>query len=89
MQTPKRPLLDFPCAFPLKAIGHNSGDFEDYVISVILKHLDEAEEYDVTSRLSNGDRYLAVTIRFTARSQDHLDNIYKELGRDSRVVFLL
>lgn len=89
MQTPKRPLLDFPCSFPLKAIGHNSGDFEDYVVSVIVRHLDEREEYSVSTRLSNGDRYLAVTISFTARSQEHLDSIYGELGQDSRTVFLL
>ena len=43
----------------------------------------------VSSRLSNGGQYLAVTVTFTAQSRAQLDTIYRELGQHERVVMVL
>jgi len=82
-------LLEFPCSFPLKAIGRDSEGFEAFVVEIVRKHVPNLEVGATTSRLSNGGKYLAVTITFTAESQAQLDALYGELGRHERVVMVL
>jgi putative lipoic acid-binding regulatory protein len=82
-------LLDFPCTYPLKAVGKNTADFETYVVDIARKHIPHLDESNISSRSSNGDKYLGVTITFTAESQQQLDAIYQELSDSDRVLMLL
>jgi hypothetical protein len=82
-------LLEFPCTFPLKAIGKNAADFEDLVVAIARKYIPHLNDSDVSCRLSSGDKYLGVTITFTAESQQQLDALYQELGESERVLMLL
>ncbi len=84
----KETLLEFPCEFPIKAFGKNSPDFEALVASIVDKHVPSAEQAAISSRSSNGDKYLAVTVTFTAQSQAQLDALYQELGDSERVLML-
>ena len=34
----KESLLEFPCRFPIKAMGRNSDDFENVVVAIVLNH---------------------------------------------------
>lgn len=82
-------VFDFPTNFPLKAIGKNEDDFQEFVLSIIRKHVEETNILKVTSRLSHADKYLGVTITFVALSREHLDGIYRELSSHKRVLMLL
>jgi len=82
-------LLEFPCEFPLKAIGRGPEDFEAFVVEIVRRHAPDLEADATTSRLSSGGKYLAVTVTFTAESQAQLDALYGELSRHERVVMLL
>ena len=82
-------LLEFPCAFPLKAIGKNTAEFEDFVMAIARNHIPRLDEADISSRTSNADKYLSVTITFTAESQQQLDALYRELSDSERVLMLL
>jgi putative lipoic acid-binding regulatory protein len=82
-------LLEFPCTFPIKAIGKNIADFEDYVVAIARKHISQLDASNISSRPSNGDKYLGVTITFTAESQEQLDALYQELSDSDRVLMLL
>ena len=82
-------LLEFPCEFPLKAIGRGPEDFEAFVVEIVRKHAPDLEADATTRRLSSGGKYLAVTVTFTAESQAQLDALYGELSRHERVVMLL
>jgi uncharacterized protein len=81
--------MNFPCIFPLKVMGANQDDFESLVLSIIKKHASIATEEVVTARLSRDGRFLSLTVRIHAESQDQLDAIYRELSAHERVLMML
>lgn len=84
-----KPLMTFPTTFSLKAIGRGVEDFAPLVAGIVCKHAGDLPQGAVSSRLSNGGQYLAVTVTFTAQSRAQLDTIYRELGQHERVVMVL
>lgn len=82
-------LLEFPCDFPVKAMGYASNDFEQHIISVVSRHANLASPRQVSIKTSSGGRYLSITVSVEARSREHLELIYAELKKDDRVVYIL
>lgn len=82
-------LIEFPCDFPVKAMGFATPDFEDHVVGVVSRHASLATPRQVKIKESSGGRYLSVTVTVQARSREHLELIYSDLKSDSRVVFIL
>ncbi len=80
--------LLFPCVFPVKAIGRNTGEFEAIVVEIIRRHIPEFEN-SVTTRPSAGGKYLAVTATCVAQSREQLDALYRELSAHKSVLMLL
>jgi hypothetical protein len=78
----------FPCVFPLKVMGLNSGPFESVVQAVIKKHLQETPVI-FESRSSSSGKYLSVTATFMATSREQLDALYRELNAHELVVMTL
>jgi putative lipoic acid-binding regulatory protein len=85
----KKPEIEFPCYFPLKAIGNDVENYRDFVVRVVGQHCDSIQEERITTRLSNGGKYIAVTVPFTAISRQQLDTIYQQLSDDPHTVYLL
>ena len=82
-------LLEFPCDFPIKAFGHDTGDFGELVTALVREHAPEVTDEAVRTRPSRGGRYLAVTVTVRARSRAQLDDIYRALTAEERVLFAL
>lgn len=82
-------LLKFPCEFSVKAIGLASATLELEVLSIIKKHVNELKEDAITSRLSHNQRYLSLTMTFTAESKTQLDAIYLDLSASKHVLVAL
>lgn len=82
-------LLEFPCDYPVKAMGYAGEDFEDYIVGVVTRHASLTEPRQVSCKSSSGGRYFSVTVSVKARSREHLELIYAELKKDDRVVFTL
>jgi len=82
-------LLEFPCEFPIKAMGKADAGFDSLVVGLVRKHSPDLLEGAVKTRLSNGGRYMSVTITITAVSRQQLDNIYMELTADKRILVAL
>lgn len=82
-------LFEFPCDFPIKAFGHDTGDFRDLVMALVQEHAPEVTPAAVHTRLSRGGRYLAVTVTVRAQSRAQLDSIYYALTAEERVLFAL
>ena len=81
--------MDFPRIFPIKVMGANQDDFESLVLAIIQKHADVVEEEVVASRLSRNGRFISLTVRINATSQEQLDDIYRELSAHERVLMML
>ncbi len=73
-------LLEFPCKFPVKVIGHAVDGFEALVTGIVLAHAEQYEGVGVTTNTSGAGRYLAVTVTIEATSKDQLDRIYQDLS---------
>ncbi len=81
-------VLQFPCAFPVKVMGPNTQEFSAAVVAIFRKHLPGAD-IACTGRLSSGDKYLSLTVTFTAESQTQLNAIYEDLNRHELVLMTL
>ncbi len=79
----------FPCAFPIKAIGRSSADFQDTVVSIIRRHVPDLDERAVTSRVSGQGNYVSISATFTAHSREQLDALYVELSGHDQVLWVL
>jgi len=89
MEQLQREVYDFPTLIPLKVIGRNQDDFEQFIVGLFRKHLEEPEIESVSSRLSREDTYRSVTITFVAHSREHLDALYRELSQSQRVLMVI
>jgi len=81
--------LEFPCNFPIKAMGLAATDFDALVVSIISRHAATLGEGAVTSRPSSNGKYISVTVTISAESQQQLDAIYRDLSAHERVLMAL
>ncbi|MFT5131851.1 MAG: putative lipoic acid-binding regulatory protein [Gammaproteobacteria bacterium] len=86
---PEETLLRFPCEFPIKAMGKADTDFDTLVLGLVRKHSPGLREGALKSRLSNGGRYISVTVTIQAESREQLDNIYMDLSAEERILMAL
>ena len=85
----ERQLLEFPCRFPIKAMGKDEAGFDELVRGIIATHVRAEHLHDLSVRPSRGGRFISVTVTITATSQDQLDDIYRALTADERVLMAL
>ena len=82
-------VFEFPCDFPVKAMGLASDDFDQHVIDIVKKHSPDLKASQVKVRNSQGGKYHAVTIIVIAKSREQLDAIYQDLTDSDRVLMAL
>ncbi|MGI9302010.1 MAG: YbeD family protein [Gammaproteobacteria bacterium] len=82
-------LLEFPCRFPIKAIGLADADFRDRVAAIVAGHAADFDQQAVTVAPSRNGKYVSVTVVIEATSQAQLDAIYKELSACEQVMMAL
>jgi len=82
-------LLDFPCPFPIKAMGRSGGGFEDVVKEIVFRHARLFAGEQVRIRPSGAGNFLSVTITITAESRAQLDRIYQDLTACEQVLMAL
>ncbi len=82
-------LLEFPCDFPIKAMGPASDAFQAEVVAIMRRHVADFTEDAVVVRESREGRYRAITVTIRATSREQLDAIYHELTASDQVVMAL
>lgn len=82
-------LLEFPCSFPIKAMGRHNDSFETLVSEIIFKHAEPFEGEQVRSRISGSGNFLSVTVTINAQSKKQLDSIYEDLTACEKVLMAL
>lgn len=81
--------IEFPCRFPIKAMGRDEFEFEAHVLQIISSHVDDIAPEDVAVRSSSKGKFLAVTVTIDAQSQEHLDRVYRNLTASDRILYVL
>ena len=82
-------LLTFPCEFPIKVMGKSSDTFEEHVVSIIARHVEESDIDQVSSKSSRDENYLSITVKIHAQNRAQLDAIYTDLTDSDRVIMVL
>lgn len=82
-------LLEFPCIFPIKAMGRADSGLETIVVEILNRHGAAFGEADVSARPSSGGKWVSVTARIRADSKAQLDAIYLDLTAHELVVYAL
>ena len=82
-------LFEFPCQFPIKALGKTSATLDIVIIEIVRRHVDDIHETAIKSKPSKGGKYTAVTITIEASSKQQLDAIYQDLTDCSEVIMAL
>ena len=80
-------LLDFPCRFPFKVIGHADDALPGRVVAVVQRHA--PGDYSPTVKKSSKATYHSVTIHITATSKAQLETLYRELAAIEGVLRVL
>lgn len=82
-------LMEFPCAFPVKAMGRSDTAFEQVVSEIVFRHARLSEGSEVEVRPSKAGNFTSITITVEAESRDQLDRIYQDLTDCERVLMAL
>lgn len=82
-------LFEFPCDFPIKIMGARGDDFAQTIVDAILRHAPDFDPATLEMRASAKGNYLSLTCTFRARSQEQIDNLYRELVAHPQVKIVL
>ena len=82
-------LLEFPCRFPIKAMGRASEGFQAIVTHIVRGHAELWPGESVRCNESRNGNYLAVTVRVMAESREQMDRIYQDLVDHEHVTMAL
>jgi len=82
-------LLEFPCKFPVKAMGRNDAGFEALVTKIVLAHAEMSAGEAVRTNPSGSGNYISVTVTIEATSKAQLDRIYQGLTDCEQVLLAL
>ena len=81
-------LLEFPVAFPIKAMGRDSAEFRSAVIATVAAHAAFHPEDDVRMQTSANGNFVSVTVTLTAENKPQVDTIYQAL-HDHELVLMV
>ncbi|MZI93543.1 DUF493 family protein [Vibrio sp. CAIM 722] len=79
-------LLEFPCSFTYKVMGHAKPELPELVLEVIQRHA--PGDYSPRVKPSGKGNYHSISVTITATSIEQVETLYKELG-DIEIVRLV
>lgn len=82
-------LLEFPCSFPIKAMGLAGDALELAVLEVVRRHAPDFDATTMEVRRSSAGRYLSLTCTINVISRNQLDALYRELSTHPLVRIVL
>lgn len=82
-------LLEYPCDFPIKILGHTRAGFAQTILEVVQRHAPDFDGATLQMKASKRGKYLSITCVIRATSREQLDALYQELCDHPMVVMVL
>ena len=82
-------LIEYPCDFPVKILGHTQAGFAQAVVEVVKRHAPDFDAATLELRASKRRNYHSVTCVIRATSREQLDKLYQDLCDHPMVVMVL
>jgi len=89
MNTTEPPKIEFPCEYPIKAIGDNGDDFKSLVIETVRKFAPDLDEASVTLNPSRKGNFVSVRFIIQATGPDQLGGLHDALMATGRVKMVI
>ncbi len=86
---PDQSLIEYPSLFPIKVMGSNVDGYADAVLEIARRFDPLLDDSRIETRLSSGNKYLAITVTVTATSREQLDDLYRALSSHPMVKVVL
>jgi uncharacterized protein len=81
--------VEYPCAFPIKIMGKSEAGFAQAILQIVMHHAPDFDPASMEMKTSKKGKYLSLTCIIQAKSQDQLDELYRELCDHPMVVMVL
>ena len=81
--------LQFPCRYPVKAMGRTGDGFEPTIVAIIEKHTGKVDLEDVRSKSTGAGNFQSVTVTIAVASRAELETIYQDLTACEQVLWTL
>jgi len=81
--------FEFPCEYPVKAMGPNTEEFVEAMVQTVRQHAPEVSSNSVHCKTSSTGKYKSVTVLVMAQSKDHLVRIYTDIRKHEDVLWTL
>ncbi len=82
-------LIEYPCDFPIKAMGLASEDIEAIFTGIVRRHLPHQQGLQIKRKDSKNGKYISITIILEAQNREQLDNVYRELSAHDKILMAL
>ncbi|MBI2508933.1 MAG: DUF493 domain-containing protein [Betaproteobacteria bacterium] len=82
-------LLEYPCDFPVKILGHTQAGYAQAVLEIVRRHAPDFDGSSLDMKTSKRGKYLSITCVIRATSREQLDDLYRELCDHPMVVMVL
>jgi len=81
--------LEFPCDYPLKAMGRREASFREVVVRIVEEHVGPVTPEQVRERQSSAGAFQSVTVTVRVESRSALEAIYQDLADCEAVLWTL
>ena len=89
MCSSSKPLIEFPCEYPIKIIGDGSSVFADHIESVMANTVGLGNYSKTSEKYSKNKKWLSVTISFIAKNENQLRRIHHHLKASNSVKMVI
>jgi putative lipoic acid-binding regulatory protein len=89
MSDEKDTLLTFPCRFPIKMMGKDEPVFHEAALQIVERHAGKVSPDDIKIAPSRNGNFVSITITIDAASQQQLDDIYRDVSTNERIMVAL
>ncbi|MAZ66977.1 MAG: hypothetical protein CMF25_07685 [Kangiellaceae bacterium] len=80
-------MLEFPCRYPLKVMGHNEAEFINLAMEIIQMHC--PGDYSPTTSTSRTGKYVSLTVHIHLKEPEQLERVYQQLSSHPKVKTIL
>ncbi len=84
-----KPLIEFPCEYPIKIIGDGSSVFTDHIESVMTNTVGLGNYSKISEKYSKNKKWLSITISFIAKNENQLRRIHHHLKVSNSVKMVI
>ncbi len=74
-----RPVITYPCDYPIKVVGDVRPNFHEEVFDVVLRHDPSMTTERVSQKTSRKGNFVSISFMLVAHSQEQIEALFADL----------